>query len=833
MACNKDEAMRAKKLAEKKFAENDIDGAKKVALTAQQLYPQLDGLPQFLAILDVHISYGKKVNGVVDWYGVLGVGPLADDDTIRKHYKELALVLHPDKNKSAGAEGAFQILSEAWSLLSDKSKRIAYDQKRYAQVPAVKSSSSMPSGENGFCNFFNNINLNERDQRCASSANHPTRRFQSKPYTFWTACNACKMQFEYLRTYLNHKMLCPICRKPFVAIETTAPPLNGGISSTPWASYRQQRNSSQTTVIENSHSLGRKPVPATNISSASYSGFDLLKNTFHPGAFSNSSSASCAVAPSFSAGQAASAIQLSCGQLKRDCQDAATAFMREEAFQEKTHDLKKGVFGLSTGSSSAGFSSATKVDRPTKKRSKDKQRLNNNEREMSNPISSGNGEVGMRGYEDGIFKTVQMKIAGVQKSNSSRELSQQETRSMLTSLAVQEIFKKFDEWRMDSMLKTSHDSKSFDKEIKEKKEGKKDIVNGLKTDANACSDLVDTTHHVQAKKLSTADSDIVSGSKDMDPTSMSVLDPDFHDFDQDRTERSFGENQVWAVYDDDDGMPRYYAMVHSVISLKPFKMRISWLNSKSNNELAPLNWVGSGFPKTSGDFWRGKYEVNDSLNSFSHKVRWAKGTRGAIQIYPRKGDVWALYRSWSTNWNERTPDEVIHKYDMVEVLEDYNEKMGITVMPLVKVPGFKTVFRQPLEQSKTRRIPREEMFRLSHQVPSYLLTGHEGHNAPKGCLELDPASIPLELLQVLTEAQLEEMEATAKGEEEKPLECVKNIEEEELVENGKTKEKAIAEDVHEKVDAEVMMYKRKETKEEKKMLVYKRRRYNIRKDTGY
>ncbi|XVF65378.1 hypothetical protein PTKIN_Ptkin09bG0243700 [Pterospermum kingtungense] len=91
------------------------------------------------------------------------------------------------------------------------------------------------------------------------------------------------------------------------------------------------------------------------------------------------------------------------------------------------------------------------------------------------------------------------------------------------------------------------------------------------------------------------------------------------------------ENQVWAAYDDDDGMPRFHAKIHSVISLKPFKIRIGWLNSKSNSELAPLNWIGSGFYKTT--------------------------------------------------------NEEIHKYDMVEVLEDYNEQKGVFVAPLVKVSG--------------------------------------------------------------------------------------------------------------------------------------------------
>ncbi|KAJ6414704.1 hypothetical protein OIU84_003667 [Salix udensis] len=189
--------------------------------------------------------------------------------------------------------------------------------------------------------------------------------------------------------------------------------------------------------------------------------------------------------------------------------------------------------------------------------------------------------------------------------------------------------------------------------------------------------------------------------------SINVPDPDFHDFDRDRTERCFGENQVWAAYDDDDGMPRYYAMIHSVISLNPFKMRISWLNSKTNSELGLLNWVGSGFSKTCGDFRVGRYEIYNSLNSFSHKVRWIKGTRGVIRVYPRKGDVWALFRNWSPEWNELTADEVIHKYDMVEVLEDYSEDLGVTVTPLVKVAGFKTVFHQHLDPKEVRRIPRE------------------------------------------------------------------------------------------------------------------------------
>ncbi|GMH18359.1 hypothetical protein Nepgr_020200 [Nepenthes gracilis] len=129
MECNKDEALRAKEIALKKLAENDISGAKKLAVKAQNLYPGLEGISQMLTILDVYTSAERKVLGEMDWYGILGVSPLADDETIKKHYKKLALLLHPDKNKSLGADVAFQFVSQAFSFLSDKIKRSDYNQR--------------------------------------------------------------------------------------------------------------------------------------------------------------------------------------------------------------------------------------------------------------------------------------------------------------------------------------------------------------------------------------------------------------------------------------------------------------------------------------------------------------------------------------------------------------------------------------------------------------------------------------------------------------------------------------------------------------------------------
>ncbi|XP_066344123.1 uncharacterized protein [Miscanthus floridulus] len=248
------------------------------------------------------------------------------------------------------------------------------------------------------------------------------------------------------------------------------------------------------------------------------------------------------------------------------------------------------------------------------------------------------------------------------------------------------------------------------------------------------------------------------------PVSIDVPDPDFHDFDKDRTEKAFDSDQVWATYDSEDGMPRLYVMVQKVLSMRPFRIRMSFLNSKSNIELAPINWVASGFQKTCGDFRVGRYQVSKTVNIFSHKVSWTKGPRGIIRIVPQKGDTWALYRNWSPDWNELTPDDVIYKYEIVEVIDDFTEEQGLTVIPLLKVAGFKAVFHRHMDPKEVRRIPKEELFQFSHRVPSRLLTGEEGNNAPKGCHELDPAATPVDLLKVITELKEDTVAQTAKYE---------------------------------------------------------------------
>jgi molecular chaperone DnaJ len=70
-----------------------------------------------------------------DYYEVLGVQKNADDDTLKKAYRKLAMQYHPDRNPdNKAAEDKFKEAAEAYEVLSDKDKRSRYDRLGHAGV---------------------------------------------------------------------------------------------------------------------------------------------------------------------------------------------------------------------------------------------------------------------------------------------------------------------------------------------------------------------------------------------------------------------------------------------------------------------------------------------------------------------------------------------------------------------------------------------------------------------------------------------------------------------------------------------------------------------------
>ncbi|NBT39279.1 MAG: molecular chaperone DnaJ, partial [Alphaproteobacteria bacterium] len=68
-----------------------------------------------------------------DYYQLLGVGKDADDASIKRAFRKMAMKYHPDQNPdNAEAEKKFKEINEAYEVLKDPQKRSAYDQYGHA-----------------------------------------------------------------------------------------------------------------------------------------------------------------------------------------------------------------------------------------------------------------------------------------------------------------------------------------------------------------------------------------------------------------------------------------------------------------------------------------------------------------------------------------------------------------------------------------------------------------------------------------------------------------------------------------------------------------------------
>jgi len=63
-----------------------------------------------------------------DYYKTMGVARDATQDDIKRAYRKLARKYHPDVSKEPDAEARFKELGEAYEVLKDPEKRVAYDQ---------------------------------------------------------------------------------------------------------------------------------------------------------------------------------------------------------------------------------------------------------------------------------------------------------------------------------------------------------------------------------------------------------------------------------------------------------------------------------------------------------------------------------------------------------------------------------------------------------------------------------------------------------------------------------------------------------------------------------
>ncbi|KAL3505798.1 hypothetical protein ACH5RR_031180 [Cinchona calisaya] len=685
MECNKEEAVRAMEIAEKKMASRDFVSARKTAVRAQQLYPDLINISQMILVCDVHCAAQNKVyGGESDWYAILQIEPTSDEAAIKKQFRKLALSLHPDKNKFTGASDAFKMIGEAQKMLLDPQKRMLYDSKckaagRYqASNRATHQGSSQtnvrghPWFQNKFTSNTTSLFVNQQQQQRQQQAQPEV--VNNRP-TFWTICPFCSVKYQYYRDVLNKTLHCQSCEKSFTGYEMNPP---GGVpgSNSSHPGFPQQTGAMRkdnSTTAPQSTSKNSSPnkgqqgsVKIKNLNRDSFP-----EKRFNPAAV-------------------------------------------EQSMQNETH---------------------LQNDRLNKSRdSRGNSKKGNMSAESSESFDT---ESSTDSGEDGNIKEDGDSLLGENfryHSDSLRRSTRGKQR-----VSYDENLSGDDEVNPSKRAKGNG---SFHDGLEEV-EG-----NSVKKEAGFAFDTVENEKEVKHEKISSSEEILQTGEEketeqSSEPQVYEYPDPDFNDFDEYRKEECFASEQLWAVYDTLDAMPRFYALIRKVLS-PGFRLKITWLEPDPDDE-DKVKWVNEGLPASCGKFRFGHTEISEERPMFSHIhiVDLKKGRRRCtFEIYPQKGETWALFKGWDINWHSDPQRKKEYDYEFVEVLSEYDNS-GVRVAYLGKVKGFACLFYRTVKDGiDSFLIPPKHIFRFSHKVPSFHMSGEEGKNVPQGSFELDPASLP-------------------------------------------------------------------------------------------
>ncbi|GJN04554.1 hypothetical protein PR202_ga22113 [Eleusine coracana subsp. coracana] len=219
--------------------------------------------------------------------------------------------------------------------------------------------------------------------------------------------------------------------------------------------------------------------------------------------------------------------------------------------------------------------------------------------------------------------------------------------------------------------------------------------------------------------------------------------PDFFDFGKLRDINGIAVDQIWAIYDDHDFMPRVYARINH-IDASNLKVWLSWLDHNTMNR-QETKQTREELPVAFGNFCLGdEFVLQDPSMYLSHRVSWTIGKNmNSFEIYPKKGEIWALYKESSMLQISVTDKYQSCNYDVVQVS---NVSMGtdIIVSPLVRIEGFVSLFARAKDKSHIF-IRSSEMHRFSHSIPCYRTNGNEKQGLAKGFLGLDTAALPCDL----------------------------------------------------------------------------------------
>ncbi|CAA6669066.1 unnamed protein product [Spirodela intermedia] len=674
MECNREEAIRAKHIAEKNMQFGDFTRAKNIALKSQKLSPDIENISQMLTVCEVLCTAEAKLNGHHDWYGILQVDPTVDESVIKKQYRKLALLLHPDKNKFFGAEAAFKLVGDAHRMLSDRAKRSIYDMKRKMTLPTA-GEKQPPRKSKKYSNPMKQAAVSNVHQNSASVPLKEQKRDTACAAQITTFSNHCGLQRNSDTQGQGTSVISPqiksgnyfSCtdsqgasnRRPVTPQSSTQVGVSSVVDegsgdkvkeSGQMESEIRDEDEAQCKEVKLEKVCERNPVVPSSASPRLKWRINMLLE------MSDSDSTDCDAAVS--------------GEMRHD--SVGSQGMTGCCYSQRSTQQKHNVSHAEGTNTDDNFKNRIQLKNLTKK--------SHNDDQINNP-SSKNGLEFPTSTSRGKFKSIKRVAIPLEEDLPTGDTVRRKRR------------------KGSGCLKVTHE--------------------------------VGSIPHPAAVQLGPA-------------TSLSYPDLEFYDFGKDRNPSCFAVHQIWALYDDLDGMPRRYARISSVSSTG-FKVRFTWLEYDPLS-LTEIGWSAKELPVGCGNFILGR-----------EKTKWISiwSKRNSYRILPKKGEVWAFQRlDYRVERQSRSTPTV--QVRIVEVLCDFAVGEGVNVAFLARVKGFFSLFCRGHGGVDTRHIPSSEALRFSHKIPSYRTTGKETEGIPQGFYELDRPSLPRNVEETFPTVNLDE-----------------------------------------------------------------------------
>ncbi|KAL4566719.1 hypothetical protein LXL04_030842 [Taraxacum kok-saghyz] len=221
-----------------------------------------------------------------------------------------------------------------------------------------------------------------------------------------------------------------------------------------------------------------------------------------------------------------------------------------------------------------------------------------------------------------------------------------------------------------------------------------------------------------------------------------TIQQDYYSFDSFRTPECFTLKDIWAVHCclSEPFIGGRYGQIYKRLG---GVTEITWLKPIPVTE-GERRWFDAGLPVACGSFCLDTEPITiESKGVFSYKCAWDPGvTEELFEIYPKKGEVWALYQDFDLEEWSYNPDVIKDcSFKLVEIVSEYSIYTGVECVPLVKVNGFESIFERIEGENVILHVGPRDLYMLAHNVPAYRFTGEEIGGVHEGMLELDQLAL--------------------------------------------------------------------------------------------